>query len=342
MAKDDRASVKAARIAAVSAVLAALVGGSSLLVSAWLSSRSAHKPEPAVSTVDKKSAATQEEKTTSGESQLPAQEGKTTSGGQPAPATTVDQSLSPTIQPVTSVMAAKSPGLGTLDVQVTLGGCNYLAFEIRTDDRVTGSGRVGEKMQVSAGTHMLVIKSRFGKEPAKQVVIQRGQLTAVDFTPELGKLRVNGYPQIGAPSYRVDSNSANWLASDYDQCGPAGIYEVSFGFTVLFPPDIEIRFPVEVKAGETTIVEPVSWPYQLGQVLFSPAKSIGEVQIQDTQKNIQFTRSLNYSSTAYWMLTGTYRMTLLKQPYTGTEYQFEIKAGKKIILHDSGRPIPKP
>ncbi len=48
MARDDRASVKAARIGAGGAVIAALVGGVFLLVSVLIGSRSTHKPEPAV------------------------------------------------------------------------------------------------------------------------------------------------------------------------------------------------------------------------------------------------------------------------------------------------------
>ena len=165
--------------------------------------------------------------------------------GSPTPTISATQTASPSplapTQPVASrtpITPKTSPGTGILDVQVTLEGCNRMNFEIKDNDRVTGTGHVGEEMPVAAGTYTIVLKSGFGNEPAKQgVVIGRDQPTRVDFTQEIGKLRINGYPQIGGPSWAVSPGTGMGLVSDYDQCGPAGTYDIAFSAAtiIVFP-----------------------------------------------------------------------------------------------------------
>ena len=258
---------------------------------------------------------------------------------------TADTQPNPSSAPVTS------PGTGTLDVQVSLEGCDKLAYDINLNNRITGSGQANEKRQVAEGTYTITLKSSFGTEPTEEgVVVQEGQTTIVDFTQELGKLRVNGYPQLGlpiystAPSYRVSPGSDTRLVPNANQCGSVGTYKVTFSSfsghyqrpitLALFPDKTRVEFDVEVKAGETTIFEPASWPEQLGRLAFLPAMAVGKAQIEDLQNNAQFQydRSLNSHDGQYWMMVGKYRITLFRQPYAGTTYEFEIKAGEETVL----------
>ncbi len=268
---------------------------------------------------------------------------------QPSIASTLLATL-PTTQS-TAIKPITAPGIGLLDVHVSLEGCEKLGYSITIDNQTTGNGIANQKTQVAAGIYTIVLQSHFGNKPIKEgVAITQGATTVVDFTKDLGKLRVNGYPQINAPLYVITPPNSFpiWLLPGSDQCGPIGTHQVnfhigssgsgvfgSFGgitYTTLIPDDFEWPFEVEIKAGATTILDPDDWPYQLGRLTFLPAKTIGEAQIETLQDHILFSRSLNNGGGAYWMLAGRYKITLLSQPYTGTAYEFEIKPGEDTTL----------
>jgi hypothetical protein len=248
----------------------------------------------------------------------------------------------------TAIKPANRPGTGTLDVQVVLEGCNNLTYDIVSSrNQGTGSGQANTNKQVAAGTYTITLKSQAGEQLTNQAVVRQDQTTKVDFTAKLGKLRMKGYPQVGAPWFAVSPGGILPLAADYDHCIPAGKYTITFiqfspcygyGFAcssttlALFPDKVSAVFDVEVKAGETTVIQPERWPIQVGRLAFLPAMTIGSARIEDLQNSIQFTRSLNDNSGQYWMLVGKYKITLINQPYTDTTYEFEIKAGEQTVL----------
>ena len=232
---------------------------------------------------------------------------------------TSSPAISPTPRPttlITAIAPVTSPGIGTLDVQVSLEGCENLTYAIQE-----GAGNVNTKKQVAVGTYTITLRSHFGSGPTQEgIVVQQGQTTTVDFTQELGKLRVDGYPQIGAPSYAVSTPGTvfqGWLGPGSDKCGPVGTHRVTFQsgyssrgtiysyvvWTALIPDNVQLGLDVEVKAGETTVVEPDNWPYQLGRLAFLPANTVvGQAQIENAQTGVQFHGDLNSGEGQYWML----------------------------------------
>jgi hypothetical protein len=268
------------------------------------------------------------------------------------PSVPATQSVTPFTNSPTAIKPANRPGVGTLDVRVALDGCNDFTYDVISNNNLgTSTGRANTNKQIAVGTYTITLKSPIGEHfgnQAVQAVIQQGKTTAIDFTPVLGKLRINGYPQVGAPSYRVSPGGNLPRVADFTQCGSVGQHTVTFepyspcyggyGFycnsttLALFPEKVSVQFDVEVKAGETAIVGPEVWPYQLGLLTFLPAITNGQAQIEDLQNNVQFTRSLNNNTGQYWMLVGKYKITLISQPFTGTTYEFEIKAGEQTVL----------
>ncbi len=256
------------------------------------------------------------------------------------------------------VVPQKAPNIGKLMVSVPKGGCEGIAFTVR-QGVVTLSGTAGVEMRLLAsGEYEVIIKSGFGSEPSQQgVVITADKQTLVDFSGSLGTLRINGYPEIGAPSYDLTPSPHGNLNSGVDVCGASGDYKVSFAssykscstfycspfanccttYTVaLFPSPVV--FDVQVKAGDTTTVRPEGWPYQLGLLLLKPSGSVGKADIEDVQGGRRFSSDLDSPQGRYWMIAGRYSLTLLDQPYTGTLYEFEIRSGQETPLRLPGSP----
>ena len=244
-----------------------------------------------------------------------------------------------------------SSGVGKLLVQASVEGCDREDFAAKWGEGTT-SGYVGEERELAAGVYDVILNSDFGNPPVREdILVPKDQTRVVDFTQDLGTLRLEGYPE-----YIISPGDATW-SSGNKLCGPTGTYEITLAthrrscssfcgipggcctsyYYALFPTKIE--FNVEVKVGETTIVSPEDWPQQLGRFMFEPSHIPGNVLVEDLQNGTQFDGNLNESvASGYWMFAGKYRLTMLEQPHTGTEYEFEIKAGKITTLQWPSTP----
>ena len=247
-------------------------------------------------------------------------------------------------------------GVGKLLVQASAEGCVGKEFSAKRGEETT-SGSVGGELELAAGVYEVILNSNFGDPPARQgIVISKDQTTVEDFSQDLGVLQLEGYPEVCAPSFIISPGEARG-SSGTELCGPTGTYTVTLAtyrkscpdfcftwggccndyFHALFPNKVE--FGVEVMAGEKIIVGPADWPQQLGKFGFEPAYLPRDVQVEDIQNGIQFDGNLNDNlASGYWMLVGEYRLILLEQPYTGTEYEFEIKVGETTILQAPSSP----
>jgi hypothetical protein len=140
------------------------------------------------------------------------------------PAAAPTQPVAPSTKLPTAIKPANRPSLGTLDVRVTLEDCNGFTYDVLSNiNQGTGTGHANTKQQVATGAYTITLKSPTGEQFTNHAVIQPGQTTTVDFTPILGKLRINGYSEIGGPSYEVSPGGIsltqfriNWftIASD--------------------------------------------------------------------------------------------------------------------------------
>lgn len=216
--------------------------------------------------------------------------------------------------------------------------------------------------QIIEGTYDLILRGDFGNQLIKSnVVLRADEETVVDVSKELGVFRLISYDQIkerlSYDFYQGTTNYANNPLSDTSAgdflCGTPGEYNISFntyrsGYTfghewtvphmILSNP---ISFKVEVRSGETTVAGPNTWPKQLGLVLFNDksAMSYFDMSVYKLEDGEQTEVRAGdrgeepfRSDEGYWILPGKYKIVLTGGKYIGIFYDFEIKAGEKIVL----------
>jgi len=220
-----------------------------------------------------------------------------------------------------------------------LEGCTE-SFTIKADDQRVGGGDTGEKIWVAVGTYDIIFNSVLRHKVIREdVVIRESEETIVDFTQELGALLVAGYPELARTlKYSVyqDDSKLNYssLSVDRPYCVLPGTYTIDFWLLA----QEEDAFEVEIRMGERTVVEPDTWPKQVGYMSFADGGTSFRIFDRQTGEPVGYLGG--YAAQGGWMVAGVYNIVLTK-PYPGFPYEnVEIIPGEEIVLDLPEAPSP--
>jgi hypothetical protein len=267
------------------------------------------------------------------------------------------QTLSPTStaftpRPTTTSMPL-SGGLGELTVRVPE-ECGNHGYEIWQNDQLLASGQTTQEGRaIYQGTYNIVLKSKFGPaDVMENVEIKPGERSVVDLGKTFGILNVKGYPALDhLLMYMVSGNqtSSERLSSDYDQCGAAGHYTIVIPETYSFPSIIGtgfaryaifgkegFSFDVVIKPGERKDIAPANLPKQLGLISFKSSQSISMTvkvyEIVDGERVMLEDEVSLGSVEKYWMVAGTYEMTITNPFVNYPIKDIVIKPGEERVI----------
>lgn len=240
----------------------------------------------------------------------------------PAAATTTTLAETNASTPVAPI----NPQMGSLTVK-GLEECG-ISYELQQDGEFSGRGGTSRTIEVAAGAYDVVYQNG---ESKKHVLVQEGEEAILDISSEIGGLVVTTYsgpgvsiyykiPAIGIKDWITD-RSSTW-------CLQPGTYNIYYNHV-----GGSMELNVEVAGGEVTVVDPVTWPYQLGWLAFEEGN--GWFDVYDFQTGDRLgsdsTTDLNTKRVS-WLPEGKYKI-VLTSPYVGVRYEaVVITAGQGTLL----------